>query len=123
MSNEGFSRGPIRRLKEGITRYSLVYRVKQGSSWKLFQMTKIAHEGTEHRVASELHARLAQKLMPFEIIDVKDLGDEIPLDPGMDVVSQEHYDSIKESERNKYYDEIERGAKDRGIWVPGQKEH
>lgn len=121
--NSGFSRGPIRRLREGITRFSLVYRVKHGSAWKLYQMTSIAPEGTEHRTAAELHARLASKLTPFEIISVKDLGSEIPLDPGMDVVSQKHYESIRASQQNKYYDEIERGAKDRGIWIPGQKEH
>jgi len=123
MSGSGFTRGPVRRLKEGLTRFSLVYRMKLGSAWKLHQMTSIGHEGTEHRVAAELHARLAQKLKPFEIIDVKDLGNEVPVDPSMDVVSQKHYDSIRESQQNKYYDEIERGAKERGIWVPGQKEH
>ena len=123
MSNEGFTRGPVRRLKEGLTRYSLVYKMKQGSSWQIYHMTSIGAEGTEHRVAAELHERLASKLKQFEIIDIKDLGNEIPLDPSMDVVSKEHYESIRATEENKYYDEIERGAKDRGIWIPGQKEH
>lgn len=119
MSKEsGFTRGPVRRLKEGLTRYSLVYRMKLGSGWKIYHMTSIAAEGTEHRVAAELHARLASKLKQFEIVDIKDLGNEIPVDPSMDVVSQKHYDSIKESEQNKYYDEIEREAKDRVLWIP-----
>lgn len=118
---EGFTRGPVRHLKPGLVRYSVIYKVYMGSAWKSYHMFVIQGVDREHKIAAELHARLATKHFPFNIVDVKNIGSEIPVDPSGEVVSDEHYARMKEAEMNENYDEIERRAKDLGIFVPDPK--
>ena len=115
-----WTKGPVRILPEGFARYCLTYRVRYGSGWRDFKMeatAKIAFD-TERKLAAELHARLDTKKRPFEIIDVMNIGSEVPVDGGA-VISEAKWEEIKTEQRQRFSKkEIEERAKELGLWIP-----
>ena len=122
MSDE-WTKGPLRRLPEGFARYCLTYRVRYGSGWRDFKMEATAkiELNTEAKLAAELHARLDTKKRPFEIVNVENVGSEVPVDGGA-VVSEAKWEEIKAEQRQRFSKkEIEERARELGIWIPEKK--
>ena len=113
----------MRILPQGYARYCLTYRVRYGSGWRDFKMeaTALIAWDTERKLAAELHARLDTKKRPFEIVNVENVGSEVPVDGGA-VVSEAKWEEIKAEQRQRFSKkEIEERARELGIWIPEKK--
>ena len=121
-----FTKGPIHKLPEGISRYEIVYRMMQDDeTWKAYRMWKTDKSGKDEEIGKELYARLATKLRPFEILSVTELGSEVPIQTGRAslVLSPSEYNSLKEGERARFSKaEVKERAKEIGLWYPGMEE-
>ena len=120
-----FTKGPVRRLKAGITRYELVYRRNDGNGWKVHRMWRTAPEGRADDIGKALYQRLKARPAPFEVISVRDVGNEVPVGSSgpSEVVSPAEYELQRERDRAKYSkSEIRERAKELGLWYPGMEE-
>lgn len=79
---EGFSKGPVHKLKPGYVRWEVVYRVPNlEGGWTPRKMWKTAKddEDAPELIARELYQRVISKGIAVDIISIKNLGDEVPI--------------------------------------------
>lgn len=117
-----FTKGPIKRLPEGIVRYEIVYRVEERDGWNVKRMWKTDAVGAEERIGKNLYERLKTKPNRFEIVTIRNIGNEVPLATGQPtaVVTPSEYESLRAAEAMKFSSaEVEERAKELGLWYPG----
>ncbi len=121
-----FTKGPVQKLPDGIIRYELVYRVKvDDSDWKVYRMWRTARVGMEEAIGRELRDRLARHPHPFEIITVRPLGGEVPIQTGKPthVITPEEYEAEKLKELSQFSrSDVKDRAREIGLWYPGMEE-
>lgn len=117
---ENWSMGPTRHLKEGLARYLATYRVRLGSGWRLYRIecTMPIDQFAERKFAAEIHARLEARGKRFDILDVRNVGTEVPVDGG-NVVSEKKWVEMQAEIRAQWTEkEIEERAKELGLYIP-----
>lgn len=117
-----FTKGPTHKLKEGISRYEIVYRVNDGDGWKVHRMFATKPDGSEKAIARETRARFMRHPQPFEIVTIRCLGNEIPIQTGQPVLvkTESELASQQNAMKGKFAEkEIEERAKESGLWFPG----
>lgn len=119
-----WQKGPVHKLKEGIVRYEIVYRINKGEGWEVRRMWKTAPVGMEKRIGSDLYERLRRHPYPFDIVSIRDIGNEVPItDAGpVAVVSPKEYEEQR-AKKNLQFDskDVKDRARELGIWIPGEK--
>lgn len=115
-----WTHGPTRHLKEGLARYLATYRVRLGSGWRLYRIerTMKVEQFAERKFAAEIHARLEARGKRFEILDVRNVGTEVPLDGGNVVTEKEWIEEELKIRAQWTEKEFNERAKELGLFIP-----
>ncbi len=123
---DGFTKGAISKLPEGIVRWEVVYRVMgDDEEWNVRRMWRTAKEDAEPEIAKELQARLSTKIRRFEIVSIRSIGNEIPIRTGSPtaVVTPAEYENMKNADRAKFgKSDVRERAKALGLYFPGMED-
>ena len=95
-----WNKGPTAKLPPGVTRYEIRYRVHDGDKWNTHRMWKTDKVGKEKEIGEELYRRLTRRPNPVDIMSIKAIEGEIPLETGTPsmVVTPKEYEEMRAAE-------------------------
>ena len=99
-----YSRGPVHRLAPGKVRWEIKYRtMNDNGGWDPHIMWKTGAEDeeTQMAIARELWHRITSKGLVLDILSIKSLGSEIPIQntgAPTQIVSPEEYRRMKQND-------------------------